>query len=242
MSYQPVDIPEVVVGADVETKSTKPNAYMVSMACVAFDIKTLTQIANIYRTIDPNDENMKPPFFDTEESTMKWWRGEGNPDYAPDPAAFKEAFSGTAKLPDAMKEIVDFLEPIRKKHKHVITTRGPEFDIPIIRNALRQCDLYEGIFRRYAINDSDRTAERVLVALDMDINVDSEERLWCATNQYVSHMPAFDAGMSAYRTARMYHLLYLIRHHGSEVAYKACASMRAGDYNAVAFLKELGDL
>ncbi len=242
MATRPVQIPEVIVGADVETKSTNPNAYLISFACVAYDVRTLMQLANIYRTIDPNDENMVEPYFHTDEGTMKWWRGEGNPDYAPDPQAFKEAFSGTTKLPDALKDIVEFLEPIRKKHKHTLTTRGPEFDIPIIRNALRQCDLYEGIFRTFSNNDSDRTAERVLAALDMEIDDVKEKHHWCNQNEFVEHMPAFDAGRSAYRTARMYHLLYIIRHYGSDNAYKACTEMRSGSYNPKKFLEELGDV
>lgn len=242
MSQRPVEIPEVVVGADVETKSTAPNAYMLSFACVAFDIRTLTQVANIYRTIDPNDENMVEPYFHTDESTLKWWRGDVDPQYAPDPAAYKEAFSGTTKLPDALKDIVDFLEPIRKKQKHVVSSRGPEFDIPIIRNALRQCDLYEGIFRRFSNNDSDRTAERVLAALGMEIEYVNEKHHWCNLHEWVEHMPAFDAGRTAYRTARMYHLLYLIRTHGSDTAYKANEEMRRGSYDAKKFLANLGDV
>lgn len=242
MNQRPVEIPEVIVGADVETKSTQPNAYMLSFACIVFDVRTLTQLANIYRTIDPNDENMVEPYFHTDEGTLKWWRGDVDPQYAPDPAAYKEAFSGTTKLPDALRDIIEFLEPIRKKHKHVISTRGPEFDIPIIRNALRQCDQYEGIFRRFANNDSDRTAERVLTALGMEIEYVNEKHHWCNQHEWVEHMPAFDAARTAYRTARMYHLLYLIRHYGSDVAYKANEEMRRGTYDAKKFLANLGEV
>ena len=234
------DLPEEVVGVDVETKSTSPTAYVVSIASVSFNVRTLSQTSAFYRTIDPNDVDAVACF--TEDAdTMKWWRGEGDPSYSPDPIAYKEAFSGTDKMPQVFKDLVDYLEPIRRKFKHVITTRGPEFDIPIISNVLRQCGLYEGIFRRYSANDSDRTAERFTIAFAFDLDYDCEKVMWCKTKEYVPHMPAFDAGMSAYRTARLYHLAYITRTYGYPKALEAAAIMRTGNYNGAKFLKELGE-
>lgn len=233
MAYRPVVIPEVVIGADVETKSVKPDAYVVSMALNAFDVETLKHIGCCYGTIDPNDENAK--CFHEDAGTMSWWRGEGDPNYAPSREAFKEAFSGKDKLPDVLKRMVDFAEPLRRKHKVSVATRGPEFDIPIIRNALSECGLYEGIFRNFSANDSDRTAERVLSLLNMDIDHAAEEWIWVKKNEWVEHMPAFDSALSAYRTARCFHLCGLVGKYGSEVAREALELIRTNQYDAMKF-------
>lgn len=230
-----VAIPECVIGFDCETKDTLPTAYPLSFAAVVFDIARLAKTHQWSGAIDPNDPKMQPPYFTESKSTLDWWWGKL--EYSqPDECARKAAWSGTAKLPDVLKEMIDGLEFIRhSKRPYVITTRGPEFDIPIVTNCLNQCDIFRGVFNRFSLNDSDRTAERMLAALGMEMDISTESVHWQGDKMYVAHMPEYDAGMSAYRTARAYHLLKIIREHGSDKAYEINDLMRSLDYNPTTY-------
>lgn len=223
-------LPVLVAGVDVETKALRPDAYILSAAACVFDVYSLTCIAATYLGIDPNDEEANRVFY-TDPSTLDWWEGKGNPDYAPSPEARKAAFDGTMKIDAALKMLVDFLEPLRKKHEMVLSSRGPEFDIPIIVNGLVQCNLYQGIFRKFSANDSDRTVERLSLAFGLEMDEDTESHNWLkAGKEWVEHHPGFDSARTAYRTARFYHLAAIAKRWGFEVMLQAHEHLKRGDY------------
>lgn len=230
MAHYIPKIPVIVHGFDAETKALRPDAYILSMGMATFDIATLTLLGCSYVAVDPNDPEANE-IFHTDPGTLEWWEGKGNPDYAPSPEARKAAFSGTTKMPDALRIMVNYVEQF-KKFDSVIVSRGPEFDIPIVCNALVRCNQYQGLFRRFSANDSDRTVERLMLAMGLEMDQDTEQHNWLRSGgEWVEHHPGFDSARSAYRTARAYHLAHIAKNHGFEQMLVAHKALRAGNYN-----------
>ncbi|MDP4361116.1 hypothetical protein QR510_31270, partial [Escherichia coli] len=55
-------LPTLVIGADAETKSLRPDAYLLTTGLVAFDVPTLKMVGSSYMRIDPNDPKAKAVF------------------------------------------------------------------------------------------------------------------------------------------------------------------------------------
>lgn len=233
-------LPSLVAGVDVETKALRPDAYMLSIAATVFDIYSLSCVGATYLGIDPNDPEADKVFY-TDPGTLDWWDGKGNPDYAPAPAAREAAFSGNLKIDAALRLLVDFLEPLRKKHEMVLSSRGPEFDIPIIVNGLVQCNLYQGIFRKFSANDSDRTIERISLAFGLEMDEETESHNWLKSGkEWVEHHPGFDSARTAYRTARFYHLGMIAKRWGFDVMLQAHEHIKRGDYTPSIYIEHGG--
>lgn len=233
---QNVVIPSIVVGGDVETKSLRPDAYILSIGLAAFDIATLRLIGASYQAIDPNDAEANRVFH-TDPSTIGWWEGKDNPDYAPSEAARKEAFSGTTNIKDALWTAKKFLDDLGNKPL-VLTMRGPDFDSPILMNAFAQCDVPPGKFRKFSMLDSDRTAERLAHAFGLLPDMEAEAHNWTRGKDFIEHHAGFDAAKEGYLTARIYHLALIARTHGFPRMQEAHEQMRTGEYIPTMFLRE----
>lgn len=231
-----VKLPELVHGFDIETKSLAPTAYILSGSIQTIEILSLRRIDGIYGTIAPNDPDAA--CFDVDQGTLDWWEGKGDPQYAPSRSSYVEAFSGNTPMPEVLKTWSEYLEPY-KSREAVIVTRGPEFDMPIMMNALKECGVYMGLFRRFSMNDSDRTAERMLEMVGLNGDLLLEGSRWLNGETYDPHNPKHDAGLSAYRTARTYHMLMLIREFGSDAAKEAHALLQKDEYVPATFINNL---
>lgn len=232
-----IHIPTIIIGVDVETKSTRADAYPVSIGAGAWDIATMRLIATHYQTIDPNDEKAKAIFHE-DPYTMAWWRGEGdNPDYAPSREAFAEAFSGTMPMPEALWGMYHFFEKF-KSHKVALSMRGPEFDQPILMNAFSQCDVPTSLLKRFSMLDSDRTAERIMHAFNLTPDYRAESHNWTRGKDAYLHHACFDAAREGYITARIYHLAMVARLHGFDRMLEAHNQLMTGEYTAMDYLRE----
>ncbi|QVW28731.1 putative exoribonuclease [Erwinia phage pEa_SNUABM_8] len=235
----PVRVPQIVIGVDGETKSMRSDAYLISLGMAAWDVTTLRLIGAFYQTIDPNDEKAKAIFHE-DPSTLAWWRGEGdNPDYAPCPEAYKEAFSGTMKMPEVLWSAYKFLEGFKAPNRNVtLTMRGPDFDHPILMNAFAQCDVPTSLLRRFSMLDSDRTAERIASAMGLEPNYDAESHNWTRGKEAYLHHAGYDAAREGYITARIYHLALVAKRHGFERMLEAHHQICTGEYAPMEFLRE----
>lgn len=233
----PVRIPNIVIGVDGETKSMRSDAYLIALGMAAWDVATLRLIGAFYQTIDPNDEKAKAIFHE-DPGTMAWWRGEGdNPAYAPSPEAYKEAFSGTLKMPEVLWAGYKFLEGFRNQ-QCTLAMRGPDFDHPILMNAYAQCDVPTSLLRRFSMLDSDRTAERIMAALGMEPCYEAESYNWTRGKEAYLHHTGYDAAREGYVTARMYHLALIGKRHGFERMLEAHHQICTGEYAPMEFLRE----
>lgn len=232
MAFYIPKLPAVVHGFDLECKALTPDAYILSMGGCTFEVASLSLLGAAYAAIDPNDPEADK-VFRTDPGTIAWWNGEGDPAYAPSPEAKAAAFGGTLNIKDGLRVIVNYFDQY-KKFDSVLVTRGPEFDMPIVCNALVTCDMYQGIFRRFSACESDRTVERLMLAFGLDMDQDTESHNWLRKAQWVEHNPQFDSARSAYRTARAYHLAHIAKNFGFEKMLQAHNALKAGNYNAAA--------
>lgn len=232
-----VRVPNIVIGVDVETKSLRSDAYPIAVGITAWDVPTLRLIGSFYQTIDPNDEKAKSIFHE-DPGTLAWWRGEGeDPAYAPSPEAYKEAFSGTTKMPEVLWGAYRFLEGF-KTQITTLTMRGPEFDSPILMNAFAQCDVPTSLLRRFSMLDSDRTAERITYALGLEPDFQAESHNWTRGKEAYLHHAGFDSAREGYITARIYHLALVGKRHGFERMLEAHNRLCTGEYAPMEFLRE----
>lgn len=224
----PVLTPTVVVGTDLETLALRPDAYILTLANVAFDVPTMKMIGSCYHKIDPNDAKAKEIFY-IDPQTVGYWEGKGDPEYAPSEKARIEAFSGTTPLPEALWAAKKWLDDLGNV-KMVITMRGPDFDAPILMNAFAQCDIPPGKYRKFSILDSDRTAERIAYAFGLEPNWHAEAHHWTRGKEAYEHNANFDAAKEAYSTTRIYHLALVARTYGFERMLEAHREMCTGEY------------
>jgi len=116
---------------DIETLSTKKNALILTLAARVFTFCSTTE-DSIYLKIDSTDYNNYPSKFDTDPATILWWSRQ-------DESVRKEAFSGSLKLLEAMKEFNKFVQ--KQKPPYYIWSHGKEFDIPILEHAFNVLNL-----------------------------------------------------------------------------------------------------
>lgn len=231
-----IRLPNIIIGLDVETKSMRSDAYILSIGLTVWDVTTLRLIGSFYDTIDPEDPKAKEIFHEDPE-TMRWWNGlTDNPQYCPSPEARAEAFSGKRKLPEVLWDVRNFLEKF-KEHQVGITMRGPDFDSPIIMNAFAQCNVPTSLLRRFSALESDRTAERIQHAFDIAPDYEAESHNWTRGKNAYLHHAGFDSAREGYITARVYHLAMIMRKFGWERMMEAHTALRSGDYCALDFLK-----
>ncbi|MGL5223057.1 MAG: 3'-5' exoribonuclease domain-containing protein [Shewanella sp.] len=236
MSAPVIRLPNIIIGADVESKSMRADAYILSIGLTAWDVATMRLIGAFYDTIDPNDEIAKGIFHE-DPATMAWWAGMSDtPEFCPSEEARIEAFSGTRKMPEVLWDARNFLEKF-KGQQVGITMRGPDFDSPIIMNAMSQCNVPTSLFRRFSALESDRTAERIMHAFDLAPDYEAESCNWTRGKNAYSHHAGFDSAREAYTTARIYHLAMILRKFGWERMIEAHHALRSGDYCAMDFLK-----
>ena len=223
----PIWLPTVVVGVDVETKAIRPDAYIISVGAAAFDVATLKRISNYYSNIDPNNEDHNK-MFHTDAETLAYWNGEGKPEYAPSEAARIEAFSGTANMKNVLWDLTKYLDSLGDI-KMTITMRGPEFDGPILLNAMAGLNVKQGKMRRFSSYDSDRTAERLAEAFGFTLNPEAEAKNWLQHDQDIEHHAGSDAAREGYTTARIYHLGQVLTAYGYDKALECHNRLASGE-------------
>lgn len=204
-----VNIPKYTIGTDIETKDVAETAYILSIGVVIFNNYTLSVVGSLRVDFDPDDPEQSERT--VSENTMEWWgnaHGDGCNRY-PSLIAHSIAFGGKTKFNDGMSQYAKFLAQLPKDGKHVTPMRGPDFDYPILKHALRQTGNYKAPLYASPL-DSHRTVERILEALDVPKINDSEvKRYW--KGPPMPHVAIYDGALEGYETARMYHILYLIK-------------------------------
>lgn len=202
-------LPRYTLGLDVETKDTAETSYLLAIGAVLYDNYALKFITSFRIAFDPNDPEQEDR---TEsESTITWWQshmGEGD-DRTPSDIAYDLAWGGTTKFSVGMEAFVKFMRQLPKDGEIAIPMKGPDFDYPILRNAL----LYAG--NDYRIHarplDSSRTVERVCHSLELPVIKDEELRIFWKGPKRMPHVAVWDAGYEGYEAARMYYALHLIK-------------------------------
>jgi len=119
---------------DLETMSTTPNAAIISIGAVKFDMD-LGLIERFYRVVDL--ESCKEKDFHIDDSTVKWWSKQS------DIARKEVAGEGTTPaipLKYALKQFRDWMG----KGNVQIWGNGSDFDNVILANA----------FRKYGVNNA----------------------------------------------------------------------------------------
>jgi hypothetical protein len=223
--FATINPPTVVVGLDVETKALVPNSYILSVGLAAYDIKTLRCVEFAEFVFDPNDPEQITRAID--KNTIEWWHNhqDNNPRY-PTKAVFEHTWGGTLPFSTGMSKLASILRPYSKRDDVVMPMRGPDFDMPILINALQETGNRKGAL--YARNlDSHRTVEKVIASLELPAL--TEKEVIANIGEIKLHTAGFDAAVEAYDTARMYHGLHLIKELGYEKTYAYFESLASGD-------------
>jgi oligoribonuclease (3'-5' exoribonuclease) len=112
---------------DLETLSEAPNAAIVSIGAVVFNMHD-TETENFYINIDPRDS--KQYEMDISQSTIDWWRKQN-------PEATRAWIKNGVPVLEAAESFVHFLQKYTVKKDVTIWANGIDFDLPIIKNLLR---------------------------------------------------------------------------------------------------------
>lgn len=209
-------IPRYTLGLDVETKDTAETSYLLAIGCVLFDNYSLKFVSSFRVGFDANDPEQEDR---TEsESTIEWWeshQGNGGKAY-PSDIAYDLAWGGTTKFSSGMDAFVKYMKALPRDGYTVMPMKGPDFDYPILRNALK----YGGFdYRIHATPlDSSRTIERIYAALELPPIREEELRVFWKGPVQLPHVAVFDAGFEGYEAARMYYGLHLIKTIGYDAA------------------------
>ncbi len=198
---------------DVECKATSPKSAVLEIAITLFSVFDLKMVDSLDILINPED-----PFQverDVAEQTLAWWRGEGNPDYAPSQAAIDHVwYTKTCRsLPEAMSMLEGFLGKYRENLNNIrFGMRGPDFDYPIIKDALEHVGI-ERSNLRFSKLDSNRTVDAFNELLGIpEVNPVILDTL-SPFGRHVPHTAICDAIEEGYQLARFYNLAGRLRVH-----------------------------
>jgi len=216
-----ITIPRYTVGTDVETKDVKESSYLLSIGEVLFDNWTLKVIGVFHVTFNPNDPEQAHRT--VSDRTMDWWMNRSDPSVFPTQAAYDFTWSGTMGFKQGMDLYAKNLFQMPKDGAVVRAMRGPDFDFPILKSCLRDTQNYRAPLYASPL-DSHRTVERVLESLDIPPLTENEITSFWRGGQPIPHVAVYDAGLEGYETARMYHILHLIKTIGYDKAIETVNS------------------
>lgn len=132
--HQPGDkLRDVMI--DVETLSLRPNAAIVSLGAVAFDMQSLSMGEKFYVQITP--ESCERVGMHIDGGTVGWWMRQSDD--------ARKAFSGGVEVEEALARFVNWLD----QHTLPLSDRciwgnGANFDPVILGEAYRLCDFKFG--------------------------------------------------------------------------------------------------
>jgi len=121
---------------DIETLSTKPNAIILSIACIEFNRNEEKQLLEnskyFYERIDcSNYKNL----LSIDDDTLAWWNKQ--PEDIKNEALYKQP---RTPLKTALENLVKKWFDDENKQK-IIWSHSPSFDCIILKNAFNICDL-----------------------------------------------------------------------------------------------------
>lgn len=197
------NIPEYVIGFDVETKDTLPTAKVLSLSGACIRVKDMQLVSCFDYIIDPNDASQVNR---TESyATLQWHKNFGPERFKPTQRAYDITWGGHLTLDKSLKNIINELKAY-KKSNHVITSCGPDFDMVILQDLARYYGMRYDI--RYSVYDSVRTAKRGLDALGLPYMTDELlEAFPLLKDEDLRHTSRFDSLEEALITARYYNVL-----------------------------------
>ena len=141
---------------DLETLGTKPGCVILSIGATTFTTTGELELDNMfYAKIDI--ASSKEAGFFISKDTMGWWQEQ-------EEASRLEAFSGTAKIADTLKDFTAWYDMVTFGYdaKHIrLWGNGASFDEPILQEAYKFCNLQD----TYPINFRSSMCYRTLVAL-----------------------------------------------------------------------------
>lgn len=118
---------------DIETLSTHPNAFILTIGAVKFSrtgkLKPLNKMVTFYRRILPNSCKRLKLHIDSD--TQEWWSKQSQ-------EARYEAFDhpDRVKLSDALNELCEWIGT-----DEIIWANSPNFDLTILENAMSKCNI-----------------------------------------------------------------------------------------------------
>ena len=198
-------IPKYVVGLDIETKSNMLNCFILSIGLAVYDVRTLECIDEFYYRIDPKDPTQEKRH--VSEYTLTWWKEWDVNQYAPSKAAYDDTWGGKGNLKEGLTLMGAFIDKYRSQENRppVFITKGPEFDINVINNALYDTGLFKEIRMGISNQDSARTIERAFAALQLKVQRPKDA---------IPHTAIGDAKIEGFEGAYFYNLLDRIRDRG----------------------------
>lgn len=226
-----LDIPLHVNGIDIETKSTAVNAWVLSIGMVKYRVRDLQIVDTLNLNIDPNCTIQQQLARDVSDNTMRWWFPENSDKWSPSKIAQEWTWGGKMSTETAVSVMGNYLRNCRKDKTTVHTMRGPDFDYVVLKTLYEQMNEYFDV--KFSMLDSHRTVERGLRALGIPPFNENELKHISPTDNYIEHVAVCDASKEAYETAKYYHLLWWIRHHGYDKAIEVAKGWQEGTYVAI---------
>lgn len=145
------------VMVDLETLGTTPGCVILSLAAVPFseESDSILLRAPFYKKIAK--ESCEEYGLFSEDKTIAWWEIQSA-------EARKEAFSGTALLPNVLLQFSDYLNELAMLYNIKTTDirmwgNGASFDIPVLEAAYRACDM--AVLWRYSNSLCYRTMKKM---------------------------------------------------------------------------------
>ncbi len=198
-------IPLYAGSLDIETLSTKPNAYILSISQAIYEIYTLKLVAKFDYLIGPNDQSQFGRL--KEANTIDWWNGLAP--NSPSEYAKSIVYNASGDLTTGIRQYDAFMRNFKAEYNldigHMITTcRGPDFDPVIMLNARQQFGLgYGQPFREI---DSSRTIDRSLEIMNIKVSSDSVKE-HCLGGEFHEHISLCDALLEGLEAATYYNRL-----------------------------------
>lgn len=113
---------------DLETLGTTPDAVVISLGAVFFDVKTGTLGPQFYQVLDVTDQMRAGR--EVSPDTLKWWMGQAE--------AAKKVFHEKAKAPREVMALFSQWAKANGGSKMQVWGNGSTFDISILENLYRQ--------------------------------------------------------------------------------------------------------
>lgn len=220
-----------ITGFDAETKDTARTAYIIAASLVTINMKTfkLTEISAV--ELDPECPTAIQ-LFTSSEGTLKWWNDTDEVSkYKPSLTAKKTMWGGSTPHKAGVEMLSRFLHQVDKQNT-VLTARGPDFDMVAMENTVRAYNLPWTM--RFSRFDSDRTHERISLALGLPNPTVEEMEKWGIRGEW--HTAAYDASVEAYNAARTYWCAAICSLDGPEGLAKAVAGFLDGTFTTEPYI------
>ena len=211
---------------DIEAKSLKHNAFILSIGWSVFNVKTLERVISHEVVIDPNCILQVKAGRHVDESTIAWWHGQVDYRGAPGTIAREHTWGGELPSDEAIKAFAEFTflklpdpdfvanedEPWRtpKYYAPKIAMNGPDYDWPVLKTLMEELGIE---YNRFFFNklDSSRTVrdtrnELGLPAIDKNILAK-----YSPFGEIIEHTAICDSLIEGYELAAHYNLMQKIK-------------------------------